>query len=99
MFSVADQPGLSQQTMEGFAETFFSQIQEKCTDAKTIACLSAENKPGNPVIFHRQYREELLALTGDRGGSQIIRRYPEKLLLYPVEKREVMDIDLPEDGY
>lgn len=97
LFSVADQPGLSVQTMEGFAEAFFSQIQENCTNAKTIACLSAQGKPGNPVIFHRRFKEELLALTGDKGGSQIIRRYPEKLLCYPVEKKEVMDIDVPED--
>lgn len=89
LFSVADQPWLKRETIESFVWRFMEN-QERYS----IGCLCAENgKRGNPVIFHRRYREELLALRGDRGGSQVIGRHPEEVFYVLAEEEQMRDID------
>jgi len=55
--------------------------------------------PGHPVFFHHSLRKSLLALQGDTGGQQIIRRYQKKNRFLPVADEGVvldMDRDLDE---
>ena len=48
----------------------------------------------NPKIFSSRYREELLKLSGDTGGRQIIDAHKKDLLLVEAESEdEVKDID------
>ena len=88
LFAVADQPWLK-------ADSVLHLIAEFCGGEKTIACLTDGTQNGNPVIFTKKYKEELLALTGDKGGSVIMKRYPEEIRKVLVEKKELQDIDVP----
>lgn len=89
LFSVADQPGLKQETLERFIREF---LEEK--ERYSMGCLcTKEGGGGNPVIFHRCYREELLALRGDKGGSRVMKRYPGEVFRFYAGEEELRDID------
>ncbi|SDZ08533.1 nucleotidyltransferase family protein [Tindallia californiensis] len=38
------------------------------------------SKPGNPVLFPRLFKDELLQLRGDEGGRSILKKNPEKVI-------------------
>ena len=86
--SVADQPGLTLPILQGFLRDFFASGQP-------LGCLSHQGIPGNPVLFHRRYREELLALRGDVGGRAVLARHPEQLFLW--SGPALQDVDTPAD--
>ena len=58
--------------------------------------LSHNGVRGNPCIFPARFFPELLALTGDRGGSAVIRRHEEELLLFEAAAAELEDVDTPQ---
>lgn len=86
--SVADQPGLTTSVLQQFLVDFFS-------SGRSLGCFAHQGVPGNPVIFHRRYREELLALRGDRGGRAVLAQHPESLFLWPGPL--LSDVDTPAD--
>lgn len=89
LFSVADQPGLRQETLERFIREFLAEKERY-----SIGCLCAEaGDGGNPVIFEGHYRKELLALQGDKGGSQVMKRYLGEVFRIFAGKEELRDID------
>ncbi len=90
LFAVADQPWIK-------ADSIHRLVSEFCASSKTIACLTDGTRNGNPVIFSAEYKEELLNLTGDTGGSVLLKRYPKEVLKVAVEKRELQDIDVSAD--
>jgi molybdenum cofactor cytidylyltransferase len=48
----------------------------------------------NPKIFSSRYREELMRLSGDTGGRQIIASHEDDILLVEASSEdEVKDID------
>lgn len=55
-----------------------------------------KGQPVSPVFFQRQYVPELLSLEGERGGREILRRYPKLWRKYPVEESFAQDLDTPE---
>lgn len=58
-----------------------------------------DSRPGQPVYFPADFKEELLALTGDHGGRTIIRSHPDRVCYVPIDNiRQGVDIDTPE-GY
>ena len=53
---------------------------------------------GHPVGFQRRYREELMALEGDRGGREILHRHRNDLHRIAVDDTGVLrDVDTPAD--
>ncbi len=50
-------------------------------------------KRGNPCVFPRKYFPELCALTGDVGGSAVIRAHEADLLLFEIDEEELADVD------
>ena len=86
LFTVADQPWLK-------AESILRLMEEFCGSEESIACLTDGTRNGNPVIFSKKYKEELLSLTGDRGGSVILKNHPREVRKVPVEEKELRDID------
>lgn len=87
LFSVADQPWLTGDTMIELMELF------RNTD-RGLACLSHSGQLGNPCIFSRKYYPELLALSGDIGGKKIIAaNRKDTVVLTACEARELKDID------
>ena len=90
LYAVADQPNLRAATVKMLTEAF----------AAAPACIwapKAGGKRGNPVIFPAALFQELTAVTGDRGGRQVIAAHPELLRTVYVDATELKDIDTKED--
>lgn len=86
LFQVSDQPMLRRETVA--AETaFFREHPDK------LVGLGHGGVRGNPCIFPAAYFPELLALREDHGGSSVIRRHEEDLLLFECPARELEDAD------
>ena len=89
MFCVCDQPWLTPATVGRL-------IEEYRSGKAGIVSLAWQGKMCNPKIFSSRYREELMSLTGDTGGRQIISSHPDDLLLVEAASiEETMDIDRP----
>ena len=87
MFCVCDQPGLRASTLEILIEAY-----KKGTAG--IVSLAWQGKMCNPKIFSSRYRGELMSLSGDTGGRQIIAGHESDLLLIEAQSEgEVRDID------
>lgn len=86
-FMVCDQPWLTAATLESFLKAWKA-------SGKGMSCLCHLGRRGNPVVFAEPYRAELKALSGDRGGRQVMNHHPEDVFFYEVEdERELRDLD------
>lgn len=90
LFSVCDQPGLDVSTMQLLFRT-------ASLHPGRIVCAGNSGRTGNPVCWDEAFFPELLALTGDEGGRQIIRKHKEKVRIIQVDPEELKDIDRRED--
>ena len=94
MFCVCDQPGLSTSTLQKLIDAFTDAHKKGIA---VIASLSWQGKMCNPKIFSSELRDELMNLSGDTGGRQIIAAHTADLLLVEALcEAEVTDIDRPE---
>lgn len=60
--------------------------------------LSYGEKQGTPILFGREYFEELADLPEKKGGSYLAKKYPEQVELISAEDElELFDIDTTED--
>lgn len=89
MFLVADQPFLRRESAEK-AMALFAEHPDR------IVALAHGGRRGNPCVFPASLFPELLALEGDTGGSAVILRHEELLLLLETPAEELMDVDTPE---
>ena len=89
LFQVSDQPLLRRETVRAEVE-FFRRHPE------SLVGLAHGGVRGNPCIFPAAYFPELLRLREDQGGSTVIRRHRESLLLFETEARELADADTPQ---
>jgi molybdenum cofactor cytidylyltransferase len=89
MYLVCDQPLLRRESVAALVE--FSQAHPD-----HIIGAAHGGVRGNPCIFPRRFYPELCALTGDVGGSAVIRRHSQALLLYELDGRELADVDTPQ---
>ena len=91
LFGVCDQPWLSPASVKRLLEAARVHPGDICA-------LSWRGRRGNPVVFPAVFFPELLALTGDTGGGQIMKRHPDRVRLVEVDHpKELSDIDRPED--
>lgn len=86
LFQVSDQPMLRRETVAAEVE-FFLQHPDK------LVGLAHDGVRGNPCIFPAAFFPELLSLTEDHGGSSVIRRHEEELLLFEAPALELEDAD------
>lgn len=86
MFLVCDQPLLRRESVAALAG-----LWRRSPDK--IAALGHGGVRGNPCVFPAPLYPELLELTGDHGGSAVIRQHPELLTLLEVPERELCDVD------
>ena len=93
LFSVCDQPWLRAGEVQAM-------IIRTRLSGKGIGALSFQGEPGNPVLFRGNYREELCALLGDRGGKSVLRNHLEDVILTEVSNvKTLSDVDeRPLDG-
>lgn len=90
LFLVADQPLLRRESVAALAALWRRQPEK-------IAALGHGGVRGNPCLFPARFYPELMALTGDRGGSAVIRRHEAELVLLEVPARELADVDTVEE--
>lgn len=91
MFFVADQPFISENTINMLCRIFNDNLNKII-----IPCSNGMNK--NPVIFPKKFRGELLTLEGDIGGRVVIKNNLEHVLKVPIDNEsEFIDIDTFED--
>lgn len=88
LFLVSDQPRLKRDSVEALA-ALWAQNPEK------IAAMAHNGVRGNPCLFPARLFPELLALTGDRGGSAVIRHHEDDLILLETDAPELADVDTP----
>lgn len=88
LFLVSDQPMLTRNSTAMLVE-LWKQYPNR------IAALSHNGIRGNPCLFPARFYPELMALTGDQGGSSIIRHHKEDLILLEVPAQELTDVDTP----
>ena len=90
LFTVSDQPWLTTETIVNLVHKFLA-------EHKGMACTLLGTKTGNPCIFSRKYYQELLGISGDKGGKQIIKRHPEDVTYLELkDARELTDVDTPQ---
>ncbi len=87
LFCVADQPGLTAETVARLLDT--------AAERPLTACLRAGDTPGNPTLFSAILAEELCALEGDRGGRAVMRRHPQRHIDVICNAAELADVDVP----
>ncbi|TFH38045.1 MAG: putative selenium-dependent hydroxylase accessory protein YqeC [Anaerolineales bacterium] len=61
----------------------------------SVIAPAAGDRWGNPVLFDQRTFDELLSLSGDRGGRALFERFPP--FSVPADKSVLFDIDSPED--
>lgn len=86
LYMVADQPLLRAGTVRRVAEAW--QEHPEC-----IAAAAHNGNRGNPCLFPARFFSDLCALEADRGGSSVIRRHEDALLLVEAGERELFDCD------
>ena len=73
-------------------------VLDKCQRNKIVVPLQKDGCPSSPVLFGNQFRQELLTLTGEKGGRMIYERFPEEVkMLRIATPGRLKDIDTPEE--
>ena len=85
-YMVADQPLLERETVAREAALY--RANPEC-----IVGLGHNGVRGNPCIFPARFYPELLSLEGDAGGSAVIKRHLDDLLLFEASEAELRDVD------
>ena len=90
VFLTADQPWLKHETLEEYL------LQSVETEAGFLCAIN--NKiTGNPVSFDEKYYPELLELQGEQGGKKVMNKYLEDVAYMEIDKKELKDVDQPQD--
>ena len=90
VFLPADQPLLRRESVAALVELARAHPDR-------VAALAHKGVRGSPCVFPERFFPELCTLTGDTGGSAVIRRHPEALLLLEADARELRDADTPRE--
>lgn len=90
MFCQGDQPLLSQDTI---ASLLLCAVHQP----KAIWRTCYDNTPSSPILFPTWTFSQLQTLPTGKGGSWLVKQYPEKVAQFSVENPyELMDADTPE---
>lgn len=90
LLMLGDQPGLTVDDLQKVLAAFDGQPD-------SIAIASWQGEVRSPVVFGRDYDEELLALTGDTGARPLVRRHRDRVRLVEFDRPVPVDIDTEED--
>ncbi|ALA96632.1 hypothetical protein AMK43_04765 [Leptotrichia sp. oral taxon 212] len=89
MFFSCDQPFLTSDTIKKILKNF---------NPGRITIPEYDGKRSLPVIFGKNFKNELLKLEGDTGGKTVISNHPDKIRIVEIENSdEGRDIDTKED--
>ena len=91
LFMAGDQPFVSTRRLDTMIDLFKM-------DSRKIVALGSGGEPRNPVVIPRTFFPEILALSGDIGAREIVRRHLDKTKLIDVRDEKVfLDIDTRPD--
>ncbi|MCT4599069.1 MAG: nucleotidyltransferase family protein [Vallitalea sp.] len=91
MFFNGDQPLISKEIINKLLNAFYD-------NKGSIIAPTYNGIRGNPVIFHTKWKNELLNVTGDVGGRNIIKENTQEVFFIEMNKAKYgMDIDTWED--
>ena len=103
IFLPGDQPLLRRETVEALVCAFVADTRTQKETERAIFRLAfqAENDPeplvGSPVLFGCGYFSALRTLPEGKGGSVLLRRYPEQVCnVFTADRAELLDADTPE---
>ena len=87
LYAVSDQPFLS--------PAFINKMISKFEEAKPLIL---KPEVGMPAIFNISLRSELIALTGEAGGRQLMEKYRDRVMIMPgCPEIMTIDVDTEED--
>ena len=91
LFCPCDQPLLQKESLQRMIDQFEKR-------EKGIERLCYGEKQGTPILFGKEFFEELMRLPVKRGGSYLVKKYPELVELVSAEDElELFDIDTQEE--
>lgn len=91
VFCPSDQPLLSKESLLKLQKNFEG-------SQKGIHRLVFGEQEGTPILFGKEYFEELKKLPEKSGGSYLIKKYPHQVeRVLALKESELMDVDTPED--
>ena len=91
VFCPCDQPLLKKETLQRMINQFENQ-------GHGIYRLSFREKQGSPVLFSKEFFQELMTLPTKNGGSYLVKKYPDQVIKVDAsDKMELFDIDTQED--
>jgi molybdenum cofactor cytidylyltransferase len=91
MFMVCDQPFITLVSIETLIDRFMK-------SHKGMACVEYKGNFGNPTLFLKKYKKELLSLRGDVGGKAVMKKHLNDLeIVSIINEAEIMDIDTREE--
>ena len=89
---LGDMPRLTTATVNALIERFAAD------HGKTICQPVYDGRPGNPVLWPREFFSEMLDITGDTGARRLLERHAARLSLVEVDDPGIhFDIDEPGD--
>lgn len=88
LFAVGDQPYLQKNSVLSLIRAFEKEPEQ-------IWALGCGGRSGKPSVFPKSCFQELLKLTGDRGGKPVMLAHPELVSLLETPERELTDLDVP----
>ena len=91
LFCPCDQPLLQKESLQ----RMIAQFEKR---EKGIERLCYGEKQGTPILFGKEYFEELMTLPMKNGGSYLVKKYPKQVEMVSAEDElELFDIDTKED--
>ncbi len=90
VFLLGDQPTVLPETIDALVDAFRA-------GGTRLARPSYRGTPGHPVLFARALFPELAAVSGDRGGRDVLARHRAETLLVPVDRDVPADVDTEDD--
>ena len=87
---MCDQPKLEISTIQRI-------LNDAALHKKNIICAGHQGQKRNPVLWPAHCFSELLNLTGDEGGRQILGKYESKVRIIETKQEELTDIDSRQD--
>lgn len=97
MFLPGDQPLLTLQSVEAVIRAFHSTKKRDICRLSYAEADASAPIVGSPVLFGCSYFTQLLHLPEGKGGSVVLKQYPERIQNVPAQHRlELADADTPQ---
>ena len=82
---LADLPNLKPKTIDRYLLAFEA--------GSRLVAARRGSEAGSPALFHLDFADELVALTGDRGARSILTRHSSLVTTLDVHEDELLDVD------